>query len=199
MTKEFWNERYAQHQRVYGVEPNAFFKEQLQGLRPGKLWLPAEGEGRNALYAALQGWRVFANDYSEVAKTKTLESAAALDITSIEYEVADLSQIILPEKEYDAIALIYVHLPIVVRKHLLRQCVKSLKHGGTLILEVFAKDQLQYDSGGPKDVAMLYSLQELAEDVAELKIKLLEEVKITLHEGAFHSGPASVVRLVAMK
>jgi SAM-dependent methyltransferase len=199
MTKEFWNERYAQHQSVYGAEPNEFFKEQLQSLKPGKLLLPAEGEGRNAIYAASLGWQVTAYDYSEVAKTKTLEKAAALGILSITYEVADLSQIILPEVKYDLIALIYVHLPREIRKHLLRECIKSLKPGGRLILEVFSKDQLHYNSGGPKDASLLYSLLELAEDVAGMKINIQEEVITTLDEGPFHSGSASVVRFVAVK
>lgn len=199
MNKEFWNERYAQHQSVYGVEPNEFFKAQLQSLKPGKLLLPAEGEGRNAIYAAAKGWQVTAYDYSEVAKTKTLENAAALGITSITYEVADLSQLILPNEEYDSIALIYVHLPREIRKHLLNECIKSLKPEGTLMLEVFSKEQLQYNSGGPKDVEMLYSLNELAEDVVGMKIILQEEVTATLNEGPFHSGPASVVRFVAVK
>ncbi len=199
MSKEFWNERYAQHQTVYGVEPNEFFKEQLQSLKPGKLLLPAEGEGRNALYAASLGWHVTAYDYSEVAKTKTLDQAAAWGITSIDYEVKDLSQIQLPAEEFDAVALVYVHLPLAVKKHLHTQCVQSLKPGGKLIIEVFAKDQLQYNSGGPKDAALLHSLKDLAEDFAGLKIIQQEEVITMLKEGHFHSGPASVVRFVAVK
>jgi len=199
MSKDFWNERYAQYQTVYGAEPNEFFKEQLQSLKPGKLLLPAEGEGRNALYAASLGWRVTAYDYSEVAKNKTLELAARLGLTSIDYEVKDLSQIQLPAEEFDTIALIYVHLPLAVRKHLLSECIKSLRSGGILIMEVFSKDQLQYNSGGPKDAALLYSLNELAGDLTVLKIIQQEEVITTLKEGVFHDGPASVVRLVAVK
>jgi len=199
MSKDFWNERYAQNQTVYGAEPNEFFKEQLQSLMPGKLLLPAEGEGRNALYAASLGWHVTAYDYSEVAKTKTLEQATLLGITSIDYEVKDLSQILLPAEEYDAIALVYVHLPPAVRKHLHTQCMKSLKPGGKLIIEVFAKDQLQYNSGGPKDAEMLHSVKSLAEDFSGMEIIQQEEVITTLREGSFHAGPASVVRFVAVK
>jgi len=199
MSKEFWNDRYAQHQTVYGAEPNEFFKEQLQSIKPGKLLLPAEGEGRNALYAASLGWRVTAYDYSEVAKNKTLELAVKLGITSIDYEVKDLSQVQLPGEEFDAVALIYVHLPIAVRKHLHTQCIQSLKPGGKLIMEVFAKDQLQYDSGGPKDAALLYSVKDLTEDFSGIHIMQQEEVITTLNEGPFHSGPASVVRFVAEK
>jgi SAM-dependent methyltransferase len=199
MSKEFWNERYAEHESVYGETPNEFFKLQLENVSPGKILLPAEGEGRNAIYAASLGWQVSAFDFSEVAKTKTLKLAAALGITTIDYKVQDLSTLILPEEEFDAVALIYVHLTGQERKHLIQQCIKSLKPGGKLIMEVFSKGQLNYTSGGPKDEAMLYSRDIVADLFRELKIVSNEEVVENLSEGPFHSGLASIVRLVAIK
>jgi SAM-dependent methyltransferase len=199
MNKAFWNERYGQHPTVYGDEPNEFFKKQLQSLTPGKLLLPAEGEGRNAIYAASLGWKVTAYDFSEVAKIKTLARAAALGITSIKYEVEDLSKVKIPKEEFDAVALIYVHLPVEVRKHLHQECKKSLRSGGKLIFESFSKDQLKYNTGGPKDRALLHSLSDLKADFKGLQIDLLHDEIIELKEGPFHSGLASVVRLVASK
>lgn len=199
MSKEFWNERYAEHESVYGATPNEFFKEQLVNLHPGKILLPAEGEGRNAIYAASLGWKVSAFDFSEVAKAKTLKLAADLGITTIDYKVQDLSTLILPEEEFDAVALIYVHLTRQVRKHLIQQCIKSLKPRGKLIMEAFSKGQLNYTSGGPKDEAMLYSRDIVADLFRELKIVSNEEVVENLSEGPFHSGLASIVRLVAIK
>lgn len=67
------------------------------------------------------------------------------------------------------------------------------------MMEVFSKDQLQYNSGGPKDAALLYSLDDAADDFSGMHITHQEQVMITLHEGPFHSGPASVVRLIAKK
>ena len=61
--KEFWNERYSQEAYAYGTEPNAFFKSRIDQLSPGKLLLPAEGEGRNAVYAATKGFEVSAYDW----------------------------------------------------------------------------------------------------------------------------------------
>jgi len=199
MNKEFWNERYAQYQSVYGTAPNKFFKEQIQDLKPGKLLLPAEGEGRNAIYAASLGWKVSAYDYSEVAKNKTLEKAASLGITTIDYQVMDLAMIDLPFEEYDAVALIYAHLPVAIRKHFHQKCITSLKPGGKLIFEVFSKNQLAYQSGGPKVEEFLYSPQDLTADFSGMNIIQCEELIITLDEGTFHSGPASVVRFIATK
>ena len=49
--KEFWNERFSSEEYIYGTEPNLFFKSELDKRTPGDLLMPAEGEGRNAVYA----------------------------------------------------------------------------------------------------------------------------------------------------
>ena len=74
--KEFWEIRYAEKQYAYGENPNVYFKEQLDKLKPGKILLPAEGEGRNAVYAAKQGWEVMAFDLSSEGKNKAEKLAA---------------------------------------------------------------------------------------------------------------------------
>jgi SAM-dependent methyltransferase len=199
MSKEFWNERYSQHQTVYGFLPNEFFKEQLDLLAPGNLFLPAEGEGRNALYAASKGWHVTACDYSEVAKSKAEARAKELAIHTLTYSIQDLSTIELPEEKFDAIALVYVHLPEPVRNHLYKQCVKSLKPGGRIIIEVFSEKQLQYNSGGPKELTLLSTASGLARDFQALKIIYQKECEVELKEGPFHNGPAHVVRMVLEK
>ena len=199
MTRDFWNGRYSEHESVYGSTPNKFFKEQLQKIPAGKILLPAEGEGRNAIYAASLGWQVNAFDFSEVAKEKTLKQAADIGITSIDYKVQDLSTLTLQENDFDAVALIYVHLSEKIRQHLFQQCIKSLKPAGKLIVEVFSKGQLQYTSGGPRDEAMLYSTAVLEDLLKDLKILNNEEIVENLNEGQFHSGLASIVRLLAIK
>lgn len=51
--KEMWDKRYGNTEYAYGEEPNAFFKKTLDKLDlKGSILLPAEGEGRNAVYAA---------------------------------------------------------------------------------------------------------------------------------------------------
>ena len=65
--KEFWNARYNTESYAYGKNPNQYFKDQIGLLPPGKILLAAEGEGRNAVYAASLGWDVFAYDFSEKA------------------------------------------------------------------------------------------------------------------------------------
>ena len=73
--KEFWNQRYAENEWVYGQGPNNFFKKFIDSNKRGTLLLPADGEGRNSVYAASKGWEVNAFDYSEVAQKRALEFA----------------------------------------------------------------------------------------------------------------------------
>jgi 2-polyprenyl-3-methyl-5-hydroxy-6-metoxy-1,4-benzoquinol methylase len=198
MSKVFWNERYAAHSTVYGEAPNEFFKTQLDNLLPGKILLPAEGEGRNALYAASKGWQVTAFDYSEQAQQKALTQAKALAVT-IDYTVQDIQMITLPIQHYDVVALIYVHLQAALREKFFEQVVRSLKPGGTIILEGFSANQLKFNSGGPKEVGMLYTPTLVTQLFQSLRLEFLMEEEIILDEGEFHKGPASVVRVVAKK
>ena len=70
-----WNDRYSKEEFAYGEEPNNYLKEQLTKLTVGRILFPAEGEGRNAVYAAKLGWTVSAFDISNEGKLKTLKLA----------------------------------------------------------------------------------------------------------------------------
>lgn len=195
----FWDERYSGEEFIYGTEPNQFFKEQIDKIpKPGKLILPGEGEGRNAVYAARAGWQVDAFDQSKIAKQKALILAQQYAV-QINYKVIDLNNF-SPEKNYcNAAAVIFVHLPPAERVELHKKLIGSLTKGGIIILELFSKNQLGKESGGPQDLEMLYTLNEIKTDFKEMKTIMLEERNIILNEGEKHSGEASVIRFVGKK
>jgi 2-polyprenyl-3-methyl-5-hydroxy-6-metoxy-1,4-benzoquinol methylase len=195
--KHFWNERYRNHDSVYGIEPNEFFKQQLDILAPGRLLLPGEGEGRNALYAAARGWSVTAIDYSEAAQQKAMMRASEQNL-SIDYQVEDIVSF-EPREQFDVIALIYVHLPPQVRAAFHTRLKNALKPGGTLILEAFHKQQLRNSSGGPSELSMLYDAETLLQDFEDLSMVHCAAHTVELAEGIFHNGRADVIRLVVRK
>ncbi|MBU3744192.1 MAG: class I SAM-dependent methyltransferase, partial [Sediminibacterium sp.] len=195
--KEFWNQRYDQHSTVYGFEPNAYFKSKLDLHIPSSLLLPAEGEGRNALYAAGVGWEVDAFDFSLVAQKKALSLADEKRL-SIHYFIEDITHFI-PIKQYGAIGLLYVHLHESIRKAFHQKIINALLPSGVLILEAFSKGQLHNTSGGPKSIDQLYSIDELTADFSELHILEAVETTVDLNEGPFHKGRANVVRVYARK
>lgn len=198
MEEKFWNERYSVPHYVYGKEPNKYFKEELQKLTAGKLLLPGEGEGRNAVYAAKCGLNVFANDFSEQAQEKALKLAKESGV-EINYQVFPVDEAEYPNNEFDAAALIFVHFPSAKREKAHKAVIRSLKPGGVLIIEAFSKKQINNSSGGPKDEDALYRLEDFQEDFKAMRIEQLEEIHTELREGAFHTGPADVIRFRAVK
>jgi SAM-dependent methyltransferase len=195
---QFWDERYGTDELIYGENPNVFFAERLQHLEPGVLLLPGEGEGRNAIFAAELGWEVHAIDGSAVAQGKAQAWAERKQLT-IHYHLANLMDIELKDDFFDAIGLIYVHLPAYIRRVWHRKILKSLKKGGVLILEGFDKSQLGLSSGGPKDESMLFNLEDLRKDFEELLLEYSEQLEVSLEEGPGHHGPAHIIRLIGKK
>lgn len=195
--KNFWNERYGQKMYSYGKAPNAFFAQKLMNLPKGKILFPAEGEGRNAVYAAIKGWKVKAFDYSEEGRKKALELAHSYDV-SIDYDLTDASDFQVTE-QYDVIALIFAHFAGEERRQLFLKLEQSLAPEGYLIMEVFSKSQIGRESGGPKDPELLYSKGEIHSLLPDLDFLILEETRIELDEGIYHQGDAAVIRVLAQK
>lgn len=191
--KHFWNERFKTDEYVYGTEPNRYFSANLVKWKPGRILLPMEGEGRNAVFAAKKGWYVEACDYSEEARKKALDLAASRDVT-ISYELCDMTNPDLVFQNYDAAGLIFTHMAVEERKKLHRAVADALLPGGIIILEAFHKSQTGYDSGGPGNQELLYNAETIQSDFAGMKFLELVEKEVTLKEGPGHNGRAAVVR-----
>lgn len=198
--KEFWDQRYSEPHYVYGEEPNEYFKEFLDAFQGelGKLLLPGEGEGRNAVYAARLGWEVTAFDQSAEGKKKALQLAAKYGV-SIEYEVCDVMDFPFGEASFELVGVFFFHLPRALRDYTHARLAEALKPGGMIVAELFTPRQLGKTSGGPQTTELLYEPEDLRQEFRTLEIKLLEELDIELDEGPHHKGEASVVRLIAVK
>lgn len=195
---DFWNIRYAENDFAYGKEPNQFLVENIDHIPKGKMLFPAEGEGRNAVYAAQKGYEVYAFDTSIKAKEKAIELDKAHN-ASINYQVGMLSDLHYPENSFDGIVLIYAHVPNEIRNDFHKHLIRLLKPGGVVLFEAFSKEQLNYSSGGPKDYDMLFSEKEIKTEFSSLQFTQLETLEIDLNEGKYHQGRASVVRFKATK
>jgi len=195
--KEFWDNRYTENSNVYGEQPNAFFKSFIDQHEPGTILLPAEGEGRNGLYAAAKGWKVDAFDFSAVARDRTIAAARERHLP-IQYELMDIDSF-TAGKQYEAVGLIYVHLPPLLRQSFHQEIYQSIKPGGFLVLEAYAKEQIHFNSGGPKDPAMLYDAPSLCHDFPFLHLISCEQKELELDEGPFHQGKAAVLRMIGQR
>lgn len=194
----FWNERFAEPELVYGEAPNVWMKTCLDIRPPGRILFPAEGQGRNAIYAARLGWQVDAFDFSVTAQQRAMQQAKQLDVT-INYQVHTVQEYHIPEQGYDAVGLCYVHLPLEVRTPFYEKLIQSLKPGGELFLEAFTHTQLAYASGGPRSEQLLFTADIIAREFTGLETIYLMEMDTILEEGAYHKGAAHVVRYVGRK
>lgn len=194
----FWDERYNTEEYVYGEAPNEFLRKKLTHLKPGKILFPAEGEGRNAVYAAELGWNVTAFDLSVEGKNKALNLASKKGVT-ISYEILSFEDANFESEFFDCICLVFAHMPSAVRCTMHKKLISFLKPGGLLILEAFSKKQLGKTSGGPSNLDLLFSEQELRKDFSEMNELMFEETESVLNEGPFHQGTASVIRVVGRK
>ena len=198
-----WNDRYSEEDYAFGVEPNTFFKAHIENLKPGKILLGAEGEGRNAVYAARLGWEVSAFDISSEGRKKAFK-LAEINHVSLAYQVGELPSLNYHNNQFDALALIYAHFPFSIRPKYHKLLGSYVRQGGILILEAFDKNHLEYKLknpkvGGPNDLEGLFSIEEIKSDFEDFEILEFEEKEIELREGAYHDGIGHVVRVIGKK
>ncbi|MFC7411247.1 SAM-dependent methyltransferase [Hydrogenophaga atypica] len=196
----FWDHNFSGAGYKYGTAPNAFIAAEAHRLARGsRVLVPGDGEGRNGVWLAQQGHDVTAVDYSQVGLDKARALAAQRGVT-LHTELADLTEWEAPAQLFDALALVFVHLPTAIRAQVHQRLLQALKPGGLVLIEAFTPKQLHLRSGGPKDVAMLYTLDLLRADFAAETRELMSlECETHLDEGPGHQGPAHVVRGVWQK
>lgn len=195
--KEAWNQKYSTEEYKYGKEPNQFLKSELHGLQPGKILFVGEGEGRNAVYAATQGWSVDAIDFSEEGKRKAEKLAGEFSV-NINYRVIDFTEYTPEAGLYNTVGIFYVHPEEGQREALFDKLINTLAPGGRIIFECFAKEQIGYSSGGPNSEEQLYSLEEVVNYFIDLDFIKLSREKIYLNEGSGHRGEGVVIRFIAV-
>lgn len=193
-----WDQRYSEPGYTYGTTPNTFLVSVVNRIPSGRVLMLAEGEGRNAVYLASLGYQITAVDGSAVGLGKALELAAERGV-SLTAVVADLDGFEIEPGQWDAIVSCFCHIPSAIRIPLHRKVVNGLKPGGVFVLEAFSKEQMDYDTGGPKSLDMLMSREELLQELAGLEIIHAATLVRDVKEGRGHTGLASVVQILAMK
>jgi len=191
-----WDERYAVDDYVYGKQPNDFLREHHARLSGKRVLCLAEGEGRNAVFLAQQGYEVCAIDTSAVAKEKALKLADEYGV-SIDYQVADLDTFDLGEQQWDGVVSIFCHLASSVRASLHRRVARALRSGGVLLLEAYTPAQLLNGTGGPPSADMMMTGQQLREELSGLSFELLQEIQREVKEGRYHCGLGDVVQVIS--
>ncbi len=195
-----WDDRYAEDELAYGEAPNEFLVQKVKELVPsGTCLCLAEGQGRNAVWLAQQGFEVTAVDQSETGLGVARDFADQRGV-AIHTQAADLADYDLGEAKWDNIISIFAHVPPALRKDVHARVVKALKPGGALLLEAYTPDNLTTSGkGGPGEASMMMTLVELREELQGLDIEVGQEVLRDVNEGKYHQGEGAVVQVIARK
>lgn len=196
---DHWERIFNQETYIYGTEANQFIQEAVKHLpNEAKVAAYAEGEGRNAVFLAQKGFQVTAYDYalSGLEKTKVLANKRNV---SVETKRVDLISDPLLTNAYDAAIMVFGHFPKDQQYQVLDKIVGSIKDGGLLLLEVYEDAQINYGTGGPKDVNMLYNAVDLLRWSRQYRIKHFFTGEVERYEGKLHHGLSSVVQVIIQK
>lgn len=202
MHEAFWSTRFreAGDDYLFGVEPNRWLVRHADALAGCRNVLSvADGEGRNSVWLAEQGFAVTANEISPVALEKAKKLAAGRGV-AVRFERADLLSCDWPEASCDALVAVFIQfVGPVERRAIFTGMKRAVKPGGVLMLQGYTPQQLVYKTGGPPAAENLYT-RELLEDLfADWEILRLDEYEDEISEGSAHKGRSALIGLVAKK
>lgn len=193
-----WDERYRSEEYAYGKTPNKFLEEHFSAIPKGRVLSLAEGEGRNAVFLARQGYSVTAVDGSRVGLQKAEKLAAEWGVT-VELIHADLADFDMGENSWDGIISIFCPLPSAQRMELHKKVVAGLKLKGIFLLEAYTPNQLKYRTGGGNSADTMASKESLSHELEGLSFRHLVELERDVIEGIYHTGFGSVVQVIACR
>lgn len=195
-----WETRFAADEYIFGTTPNAFLAAQKPLLpKAGRALAVADGEGRNGVWLAAQGLDVLAIDFSAKAqaKARALAQSRNLPYTA---ELADVTKWRWPEDSFNVVAVIFTQFANPIeRADMFAGIRRTLKRRGLLLMQGYTPRQLQYGTGGPKQVENFYTRELLEGEFGGLSELRIEEYDCELHEGNAHVGMSAVIDLVARK
>ena len=196
----FWDLRYSADAYIFGKEPSRFVTNHALSIPAGsRIFLPADGEGRNSVFLAALGHKVTACDYSEVALDKARRLAADKGV-AIDFRHIDLKNFAWPDGQYDAVVATFVQFADpAFRDSIFAGLKQSVRSGGLILLHGYTPKQVEYGTGGPDDVTKMYTVELLRDAFADCDIEVLKAYEAELDEGDGHRGRSALIDLVARK
>lgn len=187
----YWDRRFAEAGYAYGVAPNDFLVSALPKLTRGAALCLCEGEGRNAVHLALNGFAVTAVDFSEVGLQKAITLATSRGV-GIATECADLADFAPGVGKWDVITMIFGQPEPAVRAALYARIARALRPGGAFVLETKVEAGADGASRYPGSAV-------LQGELVGLDFRVAHDLTRALTEGRYHKGEQHVAQILAMK
>ena len=197
---ERWEGRYSAPEYIFGEAPN-YFLAACKPMLPasGKALAVADGEGRNGVWLAEQGLDILSIDFSPTALAKAGKLATARGVR-LSMEQVDVHTCAYPEGAFDVVAEIFSQFSDPAQRRQKWDGMKrTLKSGGLIIIQGYTPKQLEYGTGGPKELDHLYTREMLEAEFAGWKDVTISEEELDMHEGPAHSGMSAVINFTARK
>lgn len=157
----YWEERYAERERIWSDRPNLVLTQVATGLEPGRALDLGCGEGADVIWLAEQGWDALGLDIARTAiergrreaEARGLGAAAASDRDGgsggaqhsdiaehsgrARFEQSDLSA--LPAGPFDLVTASFLHSPVALaREDVLGRAAELVAPGGRLLITTHA-------------------------------------------------------------
>lgn len=198
-----WNTRYMNSDGfLFGTEPNRWLEQHAALIEPGmKVLSVADGEGRNAVFAASRGAQVVAFDLADAGVARAKQFAQDLGLT-IDFRVADVRawDWDAQQDDYDVVLAIFVQFAgPELRSAMFEGIRKVVKPGGLVIVEGYGPRQVANSSGGPGVLENMYAPDTLPQAFAGWHCVASRDQDADLAEGSAHRGLAHLVSAVYRK
>jgi SAM-dependent methyltransferase len=174
-TRDDWNRRYSETKLLWTATPSRFLVAETSDLPPGRALDLACGEGRNAVWLAERGWEVVGVDFADVGLATARRLAAERGV-EIDFVHADLLAYEPEPLRYDLVCVLYLHLPADDRGRVLARAAAAVAPGGTFLLVAHDLENLERGHGGPSDARVLYTADEVADELPGLELVKAEQV-----------------------
>ncbi|MEI6362721.1 MAG: SAM-dependent methyltransferase [Actinomycetes bacterium] len=205
-----WDARFSGDEYLFGTEPNRFLAREAARIEQGgRVLAIADGEGRNGVWLAQQGFAVHSIEGSPAAVAKAIALATGRGVPvvasmselvpgSIFTEQVDILDWTWPIRAYEAVVGIFIQfIGPEDRPRIFTAIAGALVPHGVLLLEGYAPRQLEYGTGGPRSLAHLYDMALLSTAFPTLSIEELREYDAEVDEGAQHNGMSALIDLIA--
>ncbi|RMF07757.1 MAG: class I SAM-dependent methyltransferase [Candidatus Neomarinimicrobiota bacterium] len=188
-----WNNRYQSEEYVYGKDPHPFLVTCRPRFTGRDVLCIADGEGRNGVWLAGEGFSVTSLDFSSVGleKARKLAEEKGVSLQTVEADAVGWDY---GTRTWDVLVSIFAHFPRATMEAVTRKWIRALRPGGHLLFVGYDQAQLGRDTGGPRSADLLYDLNQVQHLFASLTTVYLEKGEVLLREGSLHQGLGMIIR-----